>query len=169
MNDAPSGWKISQALSAWQSARAQLLADDPDADVDSILGAEAEDVDLIKSGLLSAAQWNATQAKAVASMIEDLDTRRHRFLAREREAKGTLFAVMTALDERKFVAPHGTVSIRAGTPSLVITDEAAIPPEYLRTTVTPDKAAILADLKQGVVIEGAMLSNGSPSLAIRSK
>lgn len=169
MTDAPSGWRVERALSAYQSARARLLADDPDADVDAVLGPETDDVEYVKQKLLSAAQWNGAQAKAVASMIEDLDARRHRFTAREKEAKSTLFAVMVALEEKKFVAPHGTVSIRDGTPSVVITDETVLPPEYLRTTVAPDRAAILADLKQGVVIEGAMLSNGFPSIAIRSK
>ena len=169
MNTAPNGYRVQQALSAYQSARARLLSEDPDADVDALLGPETEDVEAIKSRLISAAQWNIAQAKAVAAMIEDLDARWHRFVAREKEAKATLFAVLVAMEEQKFVAPHGTVSIRAGTPSVVITDEGALPDQYLRVTVAPDKAAIMADLKQGVVIEGATLSNSLPSLTIRSK
>ena len=37
MTEAPSAWRIEQALSAWQSARSRLLADNPDADVDAVL------------------------------------------------------------------------------------------------------------------------------------
>lgn len=165
MSEAPNAWRIQQAMSVYQAARAVMMTE-PDAIFDM---PDVSEVKAIKEQLLSAIQWNAANAKAVVAMIDDLATRKARFQDHEKKARATLFAVMDALGETKCVLPHGTISISAGRPSLVITDETAIPAEYLRTTVAPDKAAILADLKEGVVIEGAEMSNAPPVLTIRSK
>jgi len=58
------------------------------------------------------------------------------------------------------------VSIRAGKASVVITDEQALPDAYIRTKREPDRVALLADLMQGEIIPGAVLSNPVPVVAL---
>lgn len=168
---APSAWKVEQAVSAYQSARARLLADDPDADIDAILGTETQDVQEILSRLLSAEQWVSAQAEGAATLIANLDARRHRF-ARQKEAmRGTIFAILDAIGETKTVFPHGTISVRAGNPAVIITDEAALADRFVTVTVkrVPNKAEIATALRDGEVVEGATLTNSLPVLSVRSK
>jgi hypothetical protein len=55
--------------------------------------------------------------------------------------------------------------------SALITDEAAVPDIYVEVVTTRkiDKAVILSALKAGEDVPGAVLNNGLPSLAIRTK
>ena len=65
--------------------------------------------------------------------------------------------MLLALGHQSFVAPEGTISVTELPGSVVITEEADIPDDYIieKITRTPDKAALRADLKEGVVIPGA--------------
>lgn len=82
-----------------------------------------------------------------------------------------MFAILEAMDERRFELPHGTLSIKAGTSSVVITDEAALSDRFVEvvTTRKPLKAEIKTALNDGEVVDGAMMSNGFPTLTVRSK
>lgn len=176
VTEAPSGWRVEQAMSAWQSARARLLADDPDlahdeAALAAMLGPEEGDVRDVLSRLLTAAQRADVMAEGAKQMMDDLTARRDRFRRRSEAMRGTIFAIIDAIGERKMEFPHGTISLASGRPVLVITDEDAVP-EFYTTVVenrTIDKRALLAALKDGEVIEGATLSNSLPTLTIRSK
>lgn len=63
--------------------------------------------------------------------------------------------------------PLGTISPTKTQGEVVIDDASLIPDEYLRSE--PDKTKIRADLKVGVVIEGARLDEPKPSVTIRRK
>lgn len=166
---APSAWKIEQAVSAWQSARSRLLADDPDADVDAILGAETQDVREILSRLLSAEQWSAAQGEGAATLIANLDARRNRF-ARQREAvRSTMFAILDAIGEAKAVFPQGTISIRDGKPAVHVTSAAALADRFVTVKRVPNKTEIGIALRDGEVVEGATLTNAMPTLTIRGR
>lgn len=169
-----SSYAIEQAMSAWQSARARLLADDPDlagdeAALSGLLGPESGDVKDILARLLRASQHAKDMAELAHEQAARIAARQKRYAARAEGLRGTAFAIMDAMGERRIELPDMTVTIRAGGVSCAITDADALPDEYVRITRAPDKAAILADLKQGVVIKGAELSNGLPSIQIRSK
>ena len=174
MSDAPSGWKVEQALSAWQSARARLLNDDTDLAHDetalaALLGDEAGSIDEIFARLTKAALHAKAMAEGAGTMIDDLRARQDRYKRRHEQFRATLFAIMDAIGEKKRELPFATLSIKAGTMAAVITDETALPEQYIKTVPSPDKAALTADLKVGVVIPGVELSNGLPSIQIRSK
>lgn len=173
---APSGYRVEQAVSAWQSARARLLADDADlagdeAALAALLGPQDGEVRDILSRLLSATQHAAAMAEAAGAMIDNIAARRDRYKRRSEAMRGTIFAIMDAIGEPKQEFPHGTISISRGKSVAIITDDQALPDQYVTvvTTRKPDKAAILAALKDGEVIDGAELTNGLPSLTIRSK
>lgn len=176
MTGAPSGYHIEMAMSAWQSARARLLADDADlahdeAALTALLGHEEGDVREILGRLLHATQHASAMADAADAMLDHLKARRDRYRAREQAMRGTMFAILEAMDERRFELPHGTLSIKAGTSSVVITDEAALSDRFVEvvTTRKPLKAEIKTALNDGEVVDGAMMSNGFPTLTVRSK
>ena len=71
-------------------------------------------------------------------------------------------------DIKKVSTSLGNMTVRKNPASVDVLDESLIPSEYKREVVEVkvDKKAILADLKEGVVVEGAALKN-STSLMIK--
>ena len=63
----------------------------------------------------------------------------------------------------------GVLSIRAGQPRVIITDETLLPPDCVRIKREPDKIAIKERLSRGEPVPGATLSNSEETLAMRIK
>ena len=77
---------------------------------------------------------------------------------------------MTEVGLNKLEQPDFTASARAGIPSLVVTAEEMIPPNYwLPQPPKLDRQALLAELKRGDRIPGAQLGNPKPVLTVRTK
>ena len=77
---------------------------------------------------------------------------------------------MVDLGIRKLTAPDFTVSLRPGTPSLLVIDEDAVPKTYWEPGEPRLRRQILAnDFKQGEVVAGAALSDPQPFLVVRTK
>jgi hypothetical protein len=70
----------------------------------------------------------------------------------------------------KLEQPDFTASTRPGTPSLIISAEDAIPATYwIPQPPKIDRQSMLASLKRGLEIPGALLSNPKPVLVVRTK
>jgi hypothetical protein len=77
---------------------------------------------------------------------------------------------MVELDLKKITAPDFTVSIRPGTPALLVLDEAAVPSIYWEPREPRlNRQELLSELKEGAEIEGVALSNPEPVLSVRTK
>lgn len=108
----------------------------------------------------------ATMQAAVTLIVELEDQAQ----AAEAAAKRARLALRDALEGTTGTVRAGihTASIRAGSASVIVTDESAIPTEYMRQPPpAPDKAALARALKNGAQIPGAVLRNGEPGLTIR--
>jgi hypothetical protein len=107
------------------------------------------------------------EIKGTADELADLEARRERF-KRRREAVRTLcMKVMEKAEVNKRQLTRATIFIRAGTPSVVITDETALPPDCLRMHPKPDATKIKERLARGDTVPGAEMSNAAPVLTIR--
>jgi hypothetical protein len=163
---------IERCVAAWQRAQAAIATDD-ELTIDEQPIASAFDADpsilspdeLLRRIVRALVFAEARQQEA-KTLVGLLQARQRRYANRAAWLREELLQVMVALERPSFAAPFGTVTLRAGVPSAVIIDEEALPDEYIRITRKPDGTKILADLKQGVVIEGAVLSNGTPSVAL---
>ncbi len=102
-------------------------------------------------------------------LINDLKERRDRFDQRAEAMRSLAFKLMDAAGVRKLELPIATLSIRAGQPRVIITDEAALPDYCMRIKREPDKLVIKDRLQRGDDIPGAELSNSEPTLAVRVK
>jgi hypothetical protein len=77
---------------------------------------------------------------------------------------------MTEAGLSKLEQPDFTASARAGSPALVVIAEEQIPATYwLPQPPKLDRQSMLAELKRGVEIPGAQLSNPQPVLMVRTK
>ena len=79
------------------------------------------------------------------------------------------FKVLVQAGVKKLELVAATLSIRAGQPRVIITDEARLPEQFVRIKREPDKHLIASHLKAGERVEGAELSNSEPTLAVRVK
>jgi hypothetical protein len=72
---------------------------------------------------------------------------------------------LTRLEQADF-----TASVRTGSPSLVVTTEDLIPEDYwVPQAPKLSRQALLSDLKRGLSVSGAQLSNVQPVLSVRTK
>jgi len=101
--------------------------------------------------------------------MDERKARKARFEQRYEAMRALAMKLMDHAGVRKVVLPAATLSIRAGTARVIITDEAALPPDCIRTRTEPDKIAIKEHLARGEQVPGAELSNAEPTLALRIK
>jgi hypothetical protein len=175
-NQAPSAYKLEQAFSALQSARARIaddgeLIDDATGEILDISRIEGDAIALLHQTLRAAVEAEA-MAKMVKERMDILQGRLDRYKARVDSLRGAAFAAMDVLEMARVELPDLTASMAKGSPSLVITNAAELPSAYLRVvpeTRAPDKAAIAASLKAGIPVPGAELSNSLPKLTIRTR
>lgn len=169
---APSSFRIEQAMSVALATVARIYADGEIVDDAALLAEIAKDgadVETLLTRLVRAALEAKAYAEAAEERAAQLYVRRTRFERQEEAWRGAAFAIMDALDMKQHKGADFTASISAGKPGVTITDEAAIPEQFFRTTHQLDKAAVNAAVKDGQVVPGAELTNGFPQLTIRSK
>lgn len=166
---APNAWQLEQAMSAFQSARERMRVQSDDETLAELMETGA-DVQSLLLAVIRAAMEADAMAEMAKARLEDLQARKKRYETRYDTLRAVVFAVMDALGERKIEAPDFTVSIGKPRASLIVTDESEIPDEYWRIERRLDRAKLNDDVvKNGVVITGAMVANGVPSLTIRTK
>lgn len=112
-----------------------------------------------------------TDAKidGIGNLMAALKSRCDRFEQRSDAMRGLMFRLMSWAGVRKVELPAATLSIRAGQPRVIITDEARLPEQFVRIKREPDKHLIANHLKAGEPVPGAELSNSEPTLAVRVK
>lgn len=106
----------------------------------------------------------------IAFAMNRLKDRAERLKHRVDQRKAAILSAMQTAGLSKLELPEATISARKpGVPSVVITDETAIPSDLMRETVrlNPDKTAIKEKLAKGEEVPGAVLSNPRPTLSIR--
>lgn len=75
---------------------------------------------------------------------------------------------MAELNLKKLTAPDFTVSIRPGTPALMVIYEAAVPKIYWQPSEPRlNRQELASEFKQGAEIAGGALSDPEPVLSVR--
>ena len=108
-------------------------------------------------------------AEGIGDLITETKARQQRFEQRSEAMRTLAFKLMNAAEVRKIELPQATLSIRAGVPRVIVTDEAALPPSCVRIHMEPNKTAIKDQLTRGELVPGAEISNAEPVLSVRIK
>jgi len=155
-------WRVERAIAAWQEAQAGG---------DDLPPTNGETVDEVIDSLVQAIMANDAKAETVQQRRADLKIRADRFNRRSEELRHILADLMGTLNQRQCELAEFTVSRTQGRDAVIITDPAKLPGKYVdvRTEFFPSKARILADLREGVVIEGAELKPAGHHITIRTK
>ena len=144
------------------------LSDD-DPDMQAIIDTETEDTQARLVRMLRAARWAEKQAKASKEIEAEIKERRTRFEAKAEQIRSIVTWAMGEIGIAKVEAPDLTASLSAGKPVAVVTDELALPDEYVRVKREPNKTALKEALLGGATIPGATLGNGNATLTLRTR
>jgi Siphovirus Gp157 len=156
----------------YRSIRDRIRTEDPDIDeqtlADTVEG--LTDVHDILAAIIRAALTDEALAEGLKLRITQMCDRLGRLDDRATHRRKVVKDAMVELDLKKITAPDFTASIRAGMPSLVVIDEAAVPSIYWEPRQPRlNRHGLLADLKRGTEVTGAELSNLEPVLSVRTK
>jgi hypothetical protein len=162
--------QISHSLVAYRAIRERILAVEIDLDeetlTDSLEG--ITDLNEVVAAVVRSALVDEALAEGLKGHIETMQSRLRRLSERAQARRQIARDAMVEVDLKKITAPDLTISIRPGTSALVVTEEGCIPePYWLPREPRLDRLGLLNDLKRGVEVEGAALSNPAPVLSVR--
>ena len=111
------------------------------------------------------------QAEAIAARIKELQDRKARVEHTAETLRSLVLQCMVTRNETTIPSPAITLSVSTLKPSVIVTDESAIPSRFFKPQDPKlDKAALKdAVLNDGEVIEGVARDNGKVTLTIRRK
>jgi hypothetical protein len=161
--------RLQAALDTLHAGVRGLLATEAEfgADLSLALPDEAADVERAILMLARASRHARAMSDACTEMAKETAARADRLGKRADWMRRMILSAMDTLGRARIEAPDMTVSVRPGRPAVIITDEAALAAEYWRVTREPKKTAIREDIEQGVIVAGAELANGAPTVVIK--
>src|SRR5262249_43202615 len=120
---------------------------------------------VIRAALVDEALYNGLRFR-----VDDMRERLLRLELRADKKRQLALEAMTEVGLTKLEQSDFTAFIRAGSPALVVIADSAIPEVYwLPQAPKLDRQAILGELKRGIEIPGAQMSNPKPILSVRTK
>jgi hypothetical protein len=155
--------QLTFAATTYRAIRDRIRAQDPRIDEQTLADTVEGLTDLheIITATIRAALSDEALATGLKCRISDMQGRLDRLQDRAAKRRQIARDVMVELDLKKLIAPDFTASIREGTPSLMVIDEAAVPKIY--------GEVLTHDFKQGEDIAGVALSNPEPILIVRTR
>jgi hypothetical protein len=122
----------------------------------------------ILEAVIRSALTDEALAEGLRGRIQDMEARLTRLSERASARRGLARDVMVDVGLKKITAPDFTASIRAGSPSLAIVDEAKIPSAYWESREPKlNRHALLSDLKLQGEVPGVALASPEPTLSVR--
>ena len=142
------------------------LAGDED-DWSLALSSETE-LDEMLTRLVRMIEDSKALIEGTGARMDELKARQDRFRRRIEAYRSLIFKLMQTAELQKRELPEATLSIRAGSPKIIIADEDKIPLNLCETKIEPNKTKIKEALASGPV-PGVELSNAEPVLSVRVK
>jgi hypothetical protein len=156
----------------YRTIRDRLQAEDPKIDEQTLADTVEGLTDLyeIIAAIIRAALADEALATGLKGRIAEMQDRLERLQDCAAKRRRIAKDVMIELDLKKITAPDFTVSIRPGTPALLVLDEAAVPSIYWEPREPRlNRQELLNELKGGAEVQGVALSDPEPVLSVRTK
>jgi hypothetical protein len=164
--------QLSFSTARYKALRDRIRTDDPTIDeqtlADTVEG--LTDVHEILTAVIRAALADEALVDGLKGRVGEMEERLARLQDRAAKRRQMAKDAMIELDLKKLTAPDFTASIRAGTPALMVIDEAAVPSIYWEPREPRlNRQGLVSDLKGGAEITGVSLSNPEPTLSVRAR
>ena len=159
-------------LQRYQVVRERLVQEFPDADDETIRDTLEGITDLHEmiAAVIRSALVDEALHSGLRSRVDDMRERLSRLELRASKKRELALEAMTEAGLSKLEQPDFTASARAGSPALMVVAEDRIPEAYwLPQPPKLDRQSILGELKRGLEIPGAEMSNPKPVLSVRTK
>ena len=156
----------------YQAVRDRLLAEQHDLDEQTLADTVEGLTDLheIVAAIIRSAVTDEALAEGLRGRVGEMQGRLARLEDRASKRRQIAKDVMIEADIKKITAPDLTISLRPGTPSLLVVDETVIPEGYWEPRDPRlNRQSLTADLKLGLSIAGVSLCNPQPVLSVRAK
>jgi Siphovirus Gp157 len=161
---------LTQSKASYLALRERLKAEDPSLDEQTLADTVEGLTNLhdIIEAIVRAALIDEALAGGLKTRVRVMQERFERFEERAAKRRQMARDAMSDADIKKITAPDFTITVRPGTPALVVVDETTIPGSYWEA-VAPrlNRQALVSQLKQGASISGVELSNPKPVLSVR--
>jgi hypothetical protein len=157
-------------MSKHKSLAASMAKAFPEADEETLADTleGVSDLPGLLSTLIRSRIEDETLAECLRGRIEEMRQRLERLEVRAGQKKALVLAAMEEAGITKLVEADFTLSLRLGSPKLVVVDDTLIPEEFWRPQAPKlDRQWLLAALKNGRSVPGAELGNPEPTLAVR--
>lgn len=161
---------LSAAVGAHRQLVERIRQAFPDIDEETLAGSVESETEL--DGVIVAAVRQALEREALSAAlslrIKEMQERKKRLDDGAEVIRRAVLDAMLSVAWKKLPmpVPDFTLSIGAGTPKLIVTDESALPFDLLEVVSKPNRAAIKEALKAGREVKGAELSNAEPHLIV---
>ena len=153
------------ALRAELLGRWPELRDDPEATEDTLEG--LSDLPDMLAAVVRSALADEDTVDALQARIKKMQERVARIELRAFRKRNTALHFMQEARIPRLTPADFTASLGMGKGRVIVTDEASLPKEYVRTRREPDKKKIGEALRAGDEISGAALSNPEAWLSVR--
>jgi Gp157 protein len=163
---------LSHSLAVYEGIRDYVRREFPEAD-DQTLSDTLEgltELPAMVATLLRSHLDDLATLAALRTRILDMQERFARIEYRAEKKRAMVASVMERAGIKKLTEPDFTASLREVPPGVVVIEEAKIPDAFWKPQPPKlDRKAVLAALKAGEVVAGAVLGNGSTTLAVRTR
>ena len=163
---------LSFATINYRSVRDRIQSEDPQIDEQTLADTVEGLTDLheIVAAIIRSALADESLSTGLKTRVAEMQDRLERLQDRASKRRQIAKEVMVELDLKKITAPDFTVSIRPGTPALLVLDEAAVPSIFWQPSAPKlNRQGLLSELKEGAEITGVTLSNPEPVLSVRTR
>ncbi len=163
---------LALAVTYYQSVRDRIRSEERDIDEETLADTVEGLTDLneIVAAIIRSTIVDEALAAGLKPRIKEMQERLTRFEERAAKRRHISRDVMLEAEIKKITAPDFTVSLRSGTPSLVVVDETAIPEQFWEPQPPRLKRQdLVVELKHGSEIPGVQMSNPEPVLSVRSR
>ena len=163
---------LSVETTKYLQLKARISVNYPQADEETLLDTLEGITDLHEmiAAVIRSALVDEALHSGLRSRVDDMRERLSRLELRASKKRELALEAMTEAGLSKLEQPDFTASARAGSPALVVLAEDKIPGHYwLPQPPKLDRQAILGEIKRGIEIPGAEISNPKPVLSVRTK
>ncbi len=164
--------RVLAEIGNFKAARALLLAELPDLDPETLADTLEGITDLreMVAELIRSALDDEALAAGLSTRLSDMKARIDRFETSARRKRELALKAMSEADISRLLVADFTASLRQGPPTLEVMEEGKIPAAYWKPQPSKlDRQGLLAALKAGASIEGAVLEAPRLQLSVRTK